>query len=362
MTARTLPTIKNVKLDPKPGVEGGTLMQVPVGDLQVLKGLNVRVELTNLDELQASIEANGFYADKPLAGYMTTDDKIVIVDGHRRLAAVTAINGLDEPVIPTLPVIVKPESASLSDLTIAMVQSAEGVTLTMFEKGLAVRRLLNQGMTKEDIATRLGNTVKTLDNWITVASAPAKARDLLLDGKVTSTQVLRAMVKPEKAAETLSAMVEKATSAGRERARPSDASPAIAAGVAALGYPVDTPVVSIDPLNLAVGTPDSSADDALAFSVDIVRDGDMGAMLRQMATEIRARVPHDQGEADGAMASGRIVVSIALDVAVIDAPAPRRRARKPAAVAVVDAAVHPTVEEAGVPIELAHAIPADDEL
>lgn len=360
MTKRTVPTHdpKKIKLTPGHAVAGET-RRVPVGDIHVLENLNLRVRGTTeydqaVDEFAASITANGFYDDKPLAGYLDGDGKVIVVDGHRRLEAIQKVNNLslDGDVITDVPVVLKPEDATLADLTVAMIQSSSGKDLTMFEKGLGVRRLMADGMDKPEISRRLAVSEKTLDNWLLVASVPAKARDMLLDGKVTSTHVLR--TKGDVA--RLSAMIDKATAAGRSRAREGDGE--LTAGKRrtvkepALAAPYDpATAMTADEAYATVATSvTSSADDANTFTITIVNDASMGAVLKQLAGEIRKVVPHSQDEDDFAKVNGTITVSVTLDK-------PKRRRK---AVEVVDASEAQVAEPEAVPAELAHAIPADE--
>jgi len=336
MTKRTIPA-PTFKGKLSPGHVGDQFIRVPVSDVHVLENFNLRVRGTPeyddaIEEFTRSIQANGFYDDKPLAGYLNDKGEVIVIDGHRRLEAIQRLNNasLDGPVVETVPVVLKPETSSIADLHIAMIQSASGKELTMFEKGIGVRRLLADGMEKHEIADRLGVSEKTIENYLTVASVPAKARDLLLDNKVTSTQVLRTKGDADK----LQKMVDTAAAKGRMRARPSDA---VQERIEA----------SVDAIQAAASPAAGDVAQALTFTVDITKDAEMGAMLRQVAKEIRVRVPHDPGDTDAAHAAGTISVTITLPVEA--KPKPRRRKAAPA---VEDAA---PVDQ-GEPDLLSHAL------
>ena len=305
----------------------GELRQVAPKDLNVLANLNLRVEGTEefeagIGELAMSIVENGFYPDKPLAGYVNAADQVIVIDGHRRLVAVNKINSesLDGEVVSSVPVIIKPETDSMMDLTIAMIQSASGVPLSEFEKGIGCKRLIADGMTKEDVAKRLGASVKTVENYLLVASLPAKGRDLLLDGKVRFTHALKAMRKPETAVATLQSMVKVATDKGRVTARQSDTpAPQVEAASG------DLEQVTIEEALPPVLDP---------VTIQVVKDGDMGAVVRQIAVAVRDRVPHDTGEGDLVHVNGVITITVTLEPQV-EAFSPKRvRKAKPAPVVV----------------------------
>jgi ParB-like chromosome segregation protein Spo0J len=340
---RIVPSLKKITLNPGHAVAGETRL-VPVGDVHVLENLNLRVKGTPeydeaVDEFAASIAANGFYADKPLAGYLDADGKVIVIDGHRRLEAIQRLNNasLDGDIVGQVPVVLKSEDSTLPDLTIAMIQSSSGKELTMFEKGIGVRRLMADGMDKDEIARRLGVTTKSVDNYIAVASVPAKARDLLLDGKVTSTHVLRAKGDAAK----LQAMVDRAAQKGRSKAREGDA-----AEMTPTVGPNDIASVTTAIGPVSESYPNIKPDDGLTFTVAIVKDADMGAVMRQIAAEVRKVVPHDQGDEDTARVDGVVTVSISLTQ-----PAPVKRVRK-----AKQEAVQVDGTEPPVPAELAHAV------
>jgi ParB family chromosome partitioning protein len=164
---------------------------VRVDQLRTIPGFNVRVRETNdyrsdLDALKQSIRENGFYTNKPLAGYIGKDgdaDVIYITDGHRRLEAVQEINAEalnDGEQIEGLPVVLKPADSSIGDLTIALAQDNSGRPLTPYEMGIVVQRLAgmkdgegNAIYSKADIARKLSITERYIDDLnVLVAASP----------------------------------------------------------------------------------------------------------------------------------------------------------------------------------------------
>lgn len=215
---------------------------VPVDQLRVLPGFNVRVRETDdyrqhLDGLKQSIRENGYYPNKPLAGFIGKegeDDVIYVTDGHTRLEAVQEINEealKPEEEIPGVPISLKPADATLADLTIALVQDNSGRPLTPYEMGVVVQRLANMtgedGKTplysKADIARRLSVTERYIDDLNVLVDAPAKVRDAVLRGTISSTLAIQELRKnPKKAEERLTAAVAKATAAGKSKATRKD--------------------------------------------------------------------------------------------------------------------------------------------
>lgn len=205
--------------------EANGLYMVPLDMLRVIEGFNVRVTGTKdydagINDLANSIMQEGFYKDKPLVGYVGKDgdsDVIFLTDGHRRLEAVkrAIANGATE--IERVPVIVKPSTTNMVDLTVALAKT--GTPLSPYEMAIIVKRLMGYGVEEGQIATRLGVTKRYVSDLQVLLSAPAKVRSLVMDGKVSATLAIQAMREDAgTAAEKLTEAVKAAKSLGLDRA------------------------------------------------------------------------------------------------------------------------------------------------
>jgi ParB-like chromosome segregation protein Spo0J len=224
------------------GAKGEPFM-APLDAIRLYEGFNVRVTGTPaseaaMDELVQSIVANGFYNHKPIAVFVATDadaNVLYVKDGHRRYEAVQRANKVIEaanavegatqrPLITALPVVASP-AGSIEDMLIEMAQSNTGAPLTMFEKGLLAQRLIDNDMTKDDIAARLSMTERHLNNVLLLAKAPMKLRSLIVSDKVTPTTALKLMRDPATAAQKAADMVKASEAKGKTRAQPKDSGP-----------------------------------------------------------------------------------------------------------------------------------------
>lgn len=201
--------------------KGRDLYMVPIASLKILTGFNIRVTETakykaGIQELADSMKSEGFYPDKPLAGYIDGND-ICVTDGHRRLAGAILANE-QGAAIDALPVVVKPAGTTREDLTVALVQSNTGAPLTPYETGIAVKRLLGYGMEKAVVATRLARSERYIDDLMLLQGAPKAIRDAVIADKITSTEAI-ALLKddPKGAVEALKAGIEKAEKTGKKR-------------------------------------------------------------------------------------------------------------------------------------------------
>lgn len=290
---------------------------VRVDQLRVLPGFNVRVRETDdyrqhLDALKQSIRENGYYPNKPLAGYIAKDgdaDVIYVTDGHTRLEAVQEINSealKPEEEIEGLPVSLKSPDSSMADLTIALVQDNTGRPLTPYEMGVVVQRLRNlkdgEGQplfAKSDIARRLSITERYIDDLDLLVGAPAKVRNAVLTGSVSSTLAIQELRRsPKKAEERIVTAVQKAQAAGKSKATRKD---------------VGTVRMQKVRHNVSLATGDSIKD-----------------ALKAMAAKVREIVGHDDSDVLTTDGTITLVMEVPAPPKAEAAPKPARTPRKAA--------------------------------
>lgn len=209
------------------------LLMVAPELLRVIPGFNPRIHevdqyRTDAAELVDSIRNEGFYPDKPIAGYLGKDgdeDVIFITDGHRRYEAVETLRaeGIE---IAALPVVLKPAETDMAKLTIATVRSNTGRRLTFFENAIVVRRLSKHaGMSAAEIGSALGFTERAVEDFFILIEAPKKVRDFVKMERIAGTEAVRIMRKlknPEQAAAKIEEMVKAAEKRGKGKATRKD--------------------------------------------------------------------------------------------------------------------------------------------
>jgi ParB-like chromosome segregation protein Spo0J len=183
-----------------------------------------------------SIKANGFYADKPLAGYVgkdesTGDGVIFLTDGHTRLAAYDlAVN--EGANIEVLPMVTKPAGTTMEDLTVAIVRGNQGTPLSPYELALGCKRLIDYGLDEDQIVHRLGLGKKYVSDLLLLMSAPAKVRGMVESGKISASVAISALrAHGSKVLKVLEKSIEKAQTDGKDRVLPKHVRAASGTGV-----------------------------------------------------------------------------------------------------------------------------------
>ncbi len=136
---------------------------------------NVRERLDGIDELAASIRANGVLQPlivNDLAG------SLVVTDGHRRLEAAKRAG------VPVVPCLVTTDADDKRVLT-TMLAAAMHKELSPIEQGRAFALLRDQGLTVADIARSTGYSQAVVSNRLLLLELPPLARDMVEQDHLT---------------------------------------------------------------------------------------------------------------------------------------------------------------------------------
>ena len=165
-------------------------------NVQTVPNLNPRVEtpsyLAHVRKLADSMKANGFFQDKPLAGYVAKDgdeSTLLVYEGGSRLKAVLLAKseGAD---IDMIPVSVSQEGKNMEDLLVAMHLGNTGRPLSYFEQAILVKRLLGFGKTPAQISERLQIERGTVENMLKLMEMDPKVQDLVAMELLSATLAL----------------------------------------------------------------------------------------------------------------------------------------------------------------------------
>jgi ParB-like chromosome segregation protein Spo0J len=192
--------------------------------LRIIPNFNTRIRgerlTAHIRELADSMKSEGYYPDKPLAGYVARegDEQVIyITDGHCRLEGrdLAVSEGAE---IDKLPVVVSAQGTSIEDLTVALARTNSGKPLEPYELAIVCKRLSRFGMDSDEIARRVGFTRTYVDNLLLLIGADAAIRQMVMDDKVSASTAVDAIKQHgSKALERLQVALEQAQAGGKER-------------------------------------------------------------------------------------------------------------------------------------------------
>ncbi|MDR8015647.1 ParB/RepB/Spo0J family partition protein [Pseudomonas aeruginosa] len=174
------------------------LWKVPVNELKVLEGFNVRLPGPDLDEhldfLTDSILEEGFFQHRPLAALVLEIDGelgLYVFDGHCRLESAKRAIAKGAP-IDLVPVVVQDgRNVNLDDLYVQMHRLNKGKELSPFELGLLCKRLSRNGHDDTVIAKRMGIKPQYVDGLLRLVNAPKALVDAVLSNELAPTEAIK---------------------------------------------------------------------------------------------------------------------------------------------------------------------------
>lgn len=194
-------TAKSFKQLTKDGViRRADAYKVRLDDIVVVQGFNDRDHGHRLEEsiqeLYAYIIAGGKVP--PLEVYPCDGDKVALVEGHRRLDAMTRAKNTGRlPASYLGPdgeywVEVKQFEGDAAARAVRVLTSNSNLKLTPLEIARQYKRLRDEhGMGPEAIAREVGKTRQHVDQLLILADASPEVQQMVADGKVAATEAVK---------------------------------------------------------------------------------------------------------------------------------------------------------------------------
>jgi ParB-like chromosome segregation protein Spo0J len=171
--------------------------------------------LDHIEKMVASIVERGTLHFPPISVYQK-DGEVYLITGHCRREAFIEARRRGAPVKGILAVA---NTQSEEERTLDLLDSNDGLPLTMVEKAIVVKRLVSFGWTPTEIAKKRGVTVKAISDLLLLLEAPEEIKNLVQDGKVSATLAIEVTKEnPQTAVATLTEAVQVAENQGKAKA------------------------------------------------------------------------------------------------------------------------------------------------
>ena len=160
-------------------------------NIVVEDGFNSREDFGDIDTLAKQIEENGILNPISVVPFKdeSGNEKYRLIDGERRYRAVMSL--LDRGVtIDRIPALFQPKSADQKALLIQQIIRNEGKGFNEMELAIAYKKLLDEGMTKEEIAEKIAGGKHSKVNYcLGHLNRDERIQKLIADGKVSGVLV-----------------------------------------------------------------------------------------------------------------------------------------------------------------------------
>ncbi len=207
--------------------EGQRVLNVPVEMIHVLPGLNPRVMGTpssdaHIAYLTKSILANGYDPLSTMNAFVRKIegvDTICLRDGHHRLIAIDKANAKLPGSVVTVPVLLDETELSQAEMTIAFAEANSGLRHNPYEMAVLAKRGADAGLSKKDIASKLGVTTRYLDDLGVLYEAGDEIIDMVVTDQVSATLAIEEVKEHgwEKATKRLQKARDTAAAAGKTK-------------------------------------------------------------------------------------------------------------------------------------------------
>lgn len=177
--------------------------------IEVEENYNARSSLNGIEELAQSIKENGV---KIPMSVRIDGDRVLLVRGHRRLAAVRLLieQGHEIATVPCTA-----ERMGEEDRVLDLILSNEGEKLNPLEQGEVFQRLVNFGWSQTKIAKKTGKTQPQISNYLKLVQAPVVAKRAIMEGIISSSLVL-SIVNESKTEKEIVDKIQKAQELSQE--------------------------------------------------------------------------------------------------------------------------------------------------
>jgi ParB family chromosome partitioning protein len=188
----------------------GTVRDSFLIDIDKIKpGKNVRKDFDSVPDL--AISMNGMGQLVPISVRLSDDGKTaVICDGERRFRAVQYANKHFGAKINQLLCVAEPRE--VDDITRILRQievNDQSQPLQPMERAEAYQILIKAGWKQVDIAKKVGKSVQTIANTLSLLEAPQAIQDSVRSGKTSASAAARVnKAKPEKKAKAVEKAVK----------------------------------------------------------------------------------------------------------------------------------------------------------
>jgi len=177
--------------------------KVPVASINVREGFNARKFYTGIEELADMVEANGVIT--PITIDVLKDGRIYVERGHRRLKALRLLrdryleaNRIHEFLerFEYVECFVNKSSVTELDRIKALYTSNHICPLSPVENSEVVNRMkVYYSMKHEEIASQLGISRQSVDNYAKIAELPDDVKQGLTDNRISLNSALSIMRK-----------------------------------------------------------------------------------------------------------------------------------------------------------------------
>ena len=160
------------------------VVKIELDKIIVRQGFNVRMDYGDIESLADSILANG--QQVPGRVEILKDGHFVLVEGHRRLAALQLIKERTKDA-PKFKAIVNPSGTTEEGRILQMFTTQDTKPLEPIEVAELLQRLVNIGYSQTEVAAKIGKTPSYVSQMLALAKDSPEVKKAVREGALTAS-------------------------------------------------------------------------------------------------------------------------------------------------------------------------------
>lgn len=164
------------------------IIKVKPQDIVVAEGFNSRTDFGDIEGLAKSLEVNGML--QPISVFpieVNGEKKYRLINGERRYRA--TMYNLEKGITNTIYAIVEKSNIDTKEQLIEQIVTNDGKGFNEMERAIHYKKLLDMGMTREEIIERVDGGTKRIDYCLQHLNRDERVQKAILDGKIEGVLV-----------------------------------------------------------------------------------------------------------------------------------------------------------------------------
>lgn len=160
--------------------ESQTSTMIPFKEIKIVEGRNPRIDFGDIEDLAQSIRYNGL---KRALEVEFIDEQYFLVDGERRHRALTQLeeSGFEFKYVPAVLV---DEYITDDEVLFSMLVNNDGKPLLPIEESQAFSRLIDENISPNQIALRIGKSITYVKDRLALLGASEGLKKAVADGDI----------------------------------------------------------------------------------------------------------------------------------------------------------------------------------
>lgn len=175
------------------------MFKVAISGITIREGFNQRRDYGDLQQLANEIIAKGEVTEPFTLGQ--DKEELWLVNGHRRMQALelanTQLEATGQPTIDVVPAKIK-KGLKMKEALVLQVMTNDNKPFTMMEEGNLYNKMLQEGMSRDDIHKATGRSKSSVSHALTLQESSDEVKEALERGDISESTARKIVQRARK--------------------------------------------------------------------------------------------------------------------------------------------------------------------